>query len=110
MKHFRFRDVYLFIGGTLVIFLYLVTDPNANLIQNLPFGASTIVLLSTLLKSIWYVGFLHFSRLALLDYVNLSPLFRKAEQSPEGAGRALVAVALMMVSISIVILAAVISN
>lgn len=110
MLNMRFRNIYIFIGGFLVILLYLITDPDAGIIQNLPFGANTIVLLSTLLKSIWYVGLLHLSRRALLDYLDLSAMLEKAEQTSEGAGKALIAVGLFMIAISIVIFAAVMSN
>lgn len=110
MKHPRFRHTYMFIGGVLVLILYVLTDPNANIIQDLPFGASTLVLISTLLKGVWYVAFLHMSRRALLDYLDLTTLFKKAEESPEGAGYAIIGVGTIMVACAIAIAAAVLSS
>ena len=102
----RFRHVYMTLGSILTVLLWLLSDPDAGLITNLPFGASTVATLVILLKSIFYVAMLHLSRRALIDYVNLSDYFTKALQTSEGAGRALIAVGIMMVSISIVMFAA----
>ncbi len=102
----RFRHVYMTLGSILTILLWLLSDPDAGLIENLPFGASTVATLVILLKSIFYVALLHLSRRALIDYINLSDYFTKALQTSEGAGRALVAVSVMCVAISIVMFAA----
>src|ERR1700752_1698042 len=101
MKHPRFRHTYMLIGGILVVILYILTDPNTGFIEDLPFGASTIILISTLLKSIWYIGMLHMSRRALLDYLDLKTLIARAEESPEGSGYAIIGVGLIMIAISI---------
>lgn len=106
----RFRNVYMFIGGALVLLLYLLTDPQNEIIQNIPLGASTVVLLGQLLKTIWFVAMLHASRRALIDYVDLQVLFRKAEQTSEGAAKAVIGVALIMIAVAIVMAAAVLSN
>lgn len=110
MKHPRFRSTFMYFGGVFVILIYILTDPDTGVIQNLPFGASTLVLLSTLLKSIWYVTLLHASRRALLDYLDLASLFKKAEESPEGAGYGVIGVGLIMVALAICITAAVLSS
>lgn len=102
----RFRHVYMTLGSILTILLWLLSDPDAGLITDLPFGASTIATLVILLKSIFYVALLHLSRRALIDYIDLSEYFTKALQTSEGAGRALIAVSIIMVSISVVMFAA----
>lgn len=106
----RFRNKFLIIGGLLTIVLWVITDPNLGLIENIPFGASTIILLAQLLKAIWYVGFLHASRRALLDYVDLQSIIRTASQTPEGAGRVAMAIGLIYIAVAIAMFAAVMSN
>jgi len=103
----RFRNVFLGIGSLLVFLVLLLSDPDSEIVQNLPFGASTIATVIILITSIFYIGFLHFSRKALLDYIDLEELFDKAKMTPEGAGLALIAVSIMMVSISLMVMAAV---
>ena len=49
---------------------------------------------------------LHLARKALADYIDLEEYFKKALMTPEGAGLALIGIGLIMVSISLVILAA----
>ncbi len=95
------------LGSILTILLWLLSDPDSGLIQNLPFGASTVATLLILMKTIFYVAMLHLSRRALIDYIDLNTYFVKALQTSEGAGRALVAVGIIMLSISVVMMAAV---
>lgn len=101
----RFRDIYLGIGSLLVVIILLLSDPDNGFIQNLPFGAGTLSILIILVVSILYVGLLHISRKALLDYIDLAEFFKKAIQTPEGSGLAIIGVGLMMIAISIVVLA-----
>ena len=110
IKHPRFRDTFLIIGAVFVTILYILTDPNLHILKNMPFGASTLVLLTTLLKSVWYVGFLYVSIRAILDRIDLEQLFENADKTPEGSARVLIAISIMMVAIAIVIYAAVMSN
>lgn len=102
----RFRTIYLGLGSILVGIILLLSDPDSQLITSIPFGAGTLTILIVLVSSILYVALLHLSRRALMDYVDLSRFFTKALQSPEGSGLAIIGVGLIMVSISIVILAA----
>ena len=102
----RFRTVYLGLGSILIGIILFLSDPDSGFITSLPFGAGTLTILIVLVSSILYVAMLHLSRRALMDYVDLSRFFTKALQSPEGSGLAIIGVGLIMVSISIVILAA----
>ena len=102
----RFRNIFIGIGSLLVIILLLLSDPDGGLVQNLPFGAGTLSTIIILVISILYVGLLHYSRKALLDYLDLEELFNKAKLTPEGSGLAIIGIGLIMVSVSIVILAA----
>ena len=102
----RFRNVFLGIGSILVFLLVLMSDPSSGFINQLPFGSSTLGLIINLVICLFYVGFLHLARKALLDYIDLEIFFKKAIESPEGAGNALIAIGLMMVSISLIVIAA----
>lgn len=102
----RFRNIFIGIGSLLVIILLLLSDPDGGLVQNLPFGAGTLSTIIILVVSILYVGLLHYSRKALLDYLDLEELFNKAKLTPEGSGLAIIGIGLIMISVSIVILAA----
>ncbi len=109
-KQPRFRNQFLVIGSILVAILFTITDPQAHLIQDLPFGANTVLLLIGLMKAIWFLGILHASRKALFDYIDMEELIKAATRSPEGAGKAIIGIGLFMIASSICILAAVISN
>lgn len=110
IKNLRFRHMFMVIGCIMVALLYIITDPHAHIIQDLPFGANTIVLISTLLKAVWFVSFLHASRRAILDYMDLESVIKIAIQTPEGAGKIVIGVGVMMIALAIVIAAAVLSN
>ena len=102
----RFRNIYLGLGSLLIIFILFLSDPSVGVIAQLPFGSGTLSVLINLLISILYVGLLHFSRKALIDYIDLQGFFKKAFESSQGAALGLIAIGLMMVSISLVIIAA----
>jgi hypothetical protein len=102
----RFRNVFVGIGSLLTFLLLLMSDPDGGFVENLPFGSATVATIVILASSILYIGLLHFARKGLFDYLDLEVFFKKALQTPEGAGYALIAVAIAMVAISIVIFAA----
>lgn len=103
----RFRHVFMGIGSLLIILILTLTDPQNNVITNMPFGAGTLATLIVLWTSVLYVALLHVSRRSLLDYLDLQRVIEKAMLTPEGAGMVAIAVGLIMISISIVISAAV---
>lgn len=102
----RFRNVFLGLGSILVILVLLLSDPDSGLVQNLPFGASTLSVLIILMTSILYISLLHIARKGLMDYIDLEVFFKKSILSPEGAGMALIAIGIMMNAIATVISAA----
>lgn len=102
----RFRHTYMLFGSIFAIMLSALSDPDNGFIQGLPFAASTVATIVILLKSILYVGLLHASRKALTDYFDMEVFANKALESSEGAGKAMIAVALIMIAIAIVIFAA----
>lgn len=97
----------MFGGGLLVLLVVFLTDPSVGVVAQLPVGSGTVGLMVNILVSMWFVGFLHYSRKGILDYIDLEVYFKEAIKSPVGAGLALVSVGLMMISIAVVILAAV---
>lgn len=103
----RFRHAFLGLGSVLTILVLLMSDPDGGFIRNLPFGAGTLSILIVLVTSILYIGLLHLGRRALMDYIDLEQYFKKAFLTPEGSGLVIIGVGLMMISIALVILAAV---
>lgn len=103
----RFRNIFLGIGAFLVVLILVLSDPSAGVLSQLPFGGGALATLITLLIAIFYVGFLHVSRKALLDYIDLQQFFEKALETSHGAGLALIGVGLFLISIAIVVFAAV---
>jgi hypothetical protein len=103
----RFRHGFMAIGSILVIALWLLTDPDNDIVSHLPFGASTIATLLILLKSVLYVTVLHLSRKALMDYLDLKTVMDKAMQTSEGAGQVFIGVGLVFIAIALTIYAAV---
>lgn len=102
----RYRHTYMYAGSLFVIFIWFLSDPDVGIIQNLPLGASTVATVLILLKSFLYVTVLHMSRKALIDYIDLEEYFKKAKQSAEGAGLAIVGVGLITIGLSIAMFAA----
>lgn len=86
----RFRHLFIFGGGLLVLAALLLTDPDR--------GLSTGMLVLGLVTPLLAVGFAHFGRKALHDYpeADARRLFRKAGEHPTGAGLALVALAIVL--------------
>lgn len=102
----RFRDIFLGVGSVLVLSLLLLSDPQSGIIAQLPFGAATLGLILNIVVSLFFIGLLHLARKALVDYIDLEVFFKKAIETSTGAGLAVLAVSVIMVSISIVIYAA----
>jgi hypothetical protein len=103
----RYRHTFLGIGSFLVAVLWLLSDPDLGLITKLGFGASTLATFIITTKAVIYIGLLHLGRKALVDYIDLEVYFNKALQSSEGSGYAIMAISVMMLSISVLIFAAV---
>lgn len=102
----RFRYMFMGVGSVLVLLVLLLSDPDSGLVQNLPFGAGTFGLIINLMVSVLYIGVLHMARKGILDYIDLEVFMKKALQTSEGSGLAIIGIGLIMVSVSLVILAA----
>lgn len=102
----RFRFVYIGLGIFFTLLLSVITDPDTGFIRDLPFGAGTVASIVVLLKSVLYTGFLHISRKGLMDYVDLEALVKKAMETSEGAGSAVIGVGVYAFAIALAIFAA----
>lgn len=103
----RFRYVYMGIGSILVVLVMLAADPDGGIITGLSFGSRTLASLIIMLNIVLYVVALHLSRRALMDYLDLQQFIEKASQTPEGAGRVVQAVAIVMLALAVLIYGAV---
>lgn len=103
MQKLRFRHVYMGIGSVLVILLWLLSDPDSGYISQLPFGAGTLATFIILTKVVVYMAFFQLSGNSLFDYLDIEEHFNKAKETPEGAGRALIAVGLGLVAVALVL-------
>ena len=101
----RFRHIYTIVGSLVVLLLWLFTDPDLGIIQNLSYGASTVATLVILTKALLYVTLLHYSRKALFDYLDLEEFFTKAKENSQSSAIALIAVSIFTLAISVAIYA-----
>jgi hypothetical protein len=96
-------------GSLSVIMLWLLSDPDLGLINNLPFGGSLLATLIIPTKAVLYVTLLHISRKAMCDYIDLEKVYVKALETPQGAGSVAIAVSLLLIAVAFVIYAATVS-
>ena len=101
--HTRFRNIYMLYGSVLVLFLWVLTDPDTGVIQHLPFGATAAANLLILSRVIMYVALLHVSRKAMFDYFDMETALNKALTTADGAGKALIGFGLFNLAIAFVI-------
>lgn len=105
IKNIRPRTHYT-ITGTLVVFILMfISDPDTHILENIPFGAEQLVLLTIIAKSLLYATLLHVTRKAFLDYpeADYRSLLSKAIESPTGAGAAAIALSIMTFAFALVI-------
>lgn len=100
----RFRHSFIFGGSIVVLFALLATDPNQGWLT-LPLGASVVAWLLQLARFFVLLLCVHFGRKALCDYpeADMRLLFHVARQSPAGAGLGLVALAVIILALSLLV-------
>jgi hypothetical protein len=94
-------------GSFLVLAIWLLTDPDLGILNQMSFGASTLATIVLTLKVVLYVAILHISRKALFDYIDMERVFQKAITTANGSGYVAIAVSIICLAISILIYAAV---
>jgi hypothetical protein len=97
MRLYRHRTYFLLGGAILAAVASFYSDPDSH-------GLSTLLGGLALIQGIWAVAAAHMARKALMDYpdANQRNLFAKAKESPEGAGLALIALAIVFVGLLLV--------
>lgn len=93
---FRYRSWFLFGGAALAMYFSLKSDPDG--------GMSTLLGGLALIQGVWAVAAAHFSRKALMDYIEADQrkLFTKSLEGATGAGLALIAMAITFVGLLMV--------
>lgn len=104
---FRFRNIYLYTVTILTITLLFLADPDNAFVQKLPWGSSTIATLLMYLKAVIAVTFLHFTRKAMFDYIDMEDIYKKAMQSDNATASSLFAIAVSVFVLAFAILIAV---
>lgn len=89
----RHRTLFLFLGSMIAFAASYFTDPDN--------GLSTGLAVVGLAQGIWAIWLAHWGRKAIADYreADQRMLFAKASESPEGAGLALIALAIIFVGL-----------
>ena len=102
----RKRNYFALIGSLIMVSLWLITDPDAGIITDMPFGAKVLDIFTVLSKGIIYVLLLHYCRKFILDRLDFQGHIERANDTPQGAGLAAIAIAIYTLAFSIVIYAA----
>ena len=102
---FRFRNMYLGLGGSLVILLLILVDPDSGLVRQLPFGAGAVVTLVYMAKGILGSALLYVTRKAMFDYpeADLQSIGRDARRTPEGAALYAISIAIQTLAYAIIL-------
>lgn len=100
----RTRNLFIYSVVGLFIFTWLFTDPDLNLLENLPVGAGLLSLITSASGALFGVIILHFTRKGLMDYqsADFGDLLDKCTE-PTSAGLGAIAVALQTMAFAIVI-------
>lgn len=102
----RARSFFFTLGISLMIALWLVTDPDAAIVTNMPVGAKLLMILTNLSVYFLYVLAFHWSRKFIFDYFDLRRFLDRARETPEGSGLAVVGMGLFCMAFAIVLYAA----
>ena len=100
------RKLFFLVIIPLVMFSLYGTDPDIGLFGKLNIGTNLTNTLLILIPVFLYYAVLHIGRKILHDYVNLGDVYKKAMETPQGAGLVFVAVAIITLALAVVILAA----
>lgn len=102
-KKIKFRYVFMLIGAILVTASLFLSEYDVGLVQNLPFGASTITYLIFISTPILGVGLLYLSKIANFDYVNFKKVFEKCAEDRTSLAIWFVGASIQILAIAVVI-------
>lgn len=105
----RFRSVSMIIGCIATFMMVLLSDPFFESLK-LPVGAQTFLFVKSVVMLSIACLVVHLARKTLFDYINLGDYFRKALETPEGAGRAIQGVSIMLIAVALVYVAHIVTG
>lgn len=108
-KLIRPRVTYAILMILLVTITWVLADPDIELFANLKYGSTIIPLLLATTIAFLFTGIAHTLRKSLMDYVNLEELYNRAKTTATGAGLFALAVSIVFLSISFIIVAAIVT-
>jgi len=105
------RRISLLITIAIFVLYYISTDPDTKFFQNLPFGAPLILTINIFIIAIAGIILIEFIPDYFIDiiYGRESLLRRKAEETADGAGKAMIAKSIRILAYGIIVSAAIIS-
>ena len=101
----RFRNISMILGSLATFLLVFLSDPDLGPGMNMIFGAQTLLALKTIVTASLACLVIHLSSKTLFDYIHRLEFFLKAKETAQGAGLALIALAIYMVAAAIVFVA-----
>ena len=108
----RPRNLFLTLLIIIPTTLWMLADPDTRILENLPFGAGFISMLTMLSIALLGIALVYISRKGMHDYpiADFEKLGQSASRSPEGAGQYAIAIAIKTLAYAIVIAAAIIAS
>ena len=94
---FRFRTVTLVIGIFAALLLTFIADPETIVLFNIPFGASTLLVVKSMAYFALAVGVIHWGFRGMFDYIDRSKLIEKAIEGGN-AGQIFIGLALFVLA------------
>jgi hypothetical protein len=112
MKFLNKRSITLVVSFCMFILYFMLTDPDANLVSNLPFGVQIVLLLSILILSALCITFMETFTDIYTDEIaaDEKDLAKMASNTSEGSGLVLQAKSIRLLAYAIIIGTVIIST
>jgi len=106
----RYRSVFIGLMLIIPVTLWLLTDPDSGIIENIPFGGGLISVLTAFSISMLGIALIYLSRKGMHDYpvADFEQLGKTAVRTPEGAASYAIAISIKVLAYAIVIAAGII--
>lgn len=98
----RFRNISMIIGTIATMALVFLSDPDLGPGMNMLFGTNTLLLVKSVVALSLACLVLHLSRKTLLDYINVEAFFKKALETSDGAGKAIIGIGVILLAFSVI--------
>lgn len=101
-NRYKYSFIYLFIS----LLMLVITDPDNKIITDLPYIASIIIYIKIALGLILASTFYYISKSNLFDYkeADTQVLLRKAMETSQGAGLAIIGLGIIMLAVAIIMM------